>query len=276
MKTSNQTMGLLDSNMRPTTKTSPLLAFGVILLALLASNASAFQAGVDTNQYHPALSRKATRLGVRAVDKDSVGNIIQHDRTSQPNSQQANVDDYLEFLERRYKRLNEDEGGQRSDAKFSTWKWLTEGADDDSTKDTQRNANSALHVLGLAGLASEKLLHKYHIAVKRPESTPSINAEAFDAALCAPSVTATVGAMIKPLAFQRKRLLDFQAAKLRTLSSVLLKTLKTAPIKTVQKLVDLSGGKKTVSMTLAVMSVVMFTVVRPLSQSIVSEGAYSA
>jgi hypothetical protein len=239
--------------MLPTTKTSPSL---VLVLALLA-NASAFQAGVNTNRSHPgaiysrgdspALSRKATRLGV------SVGNVIQHDRSSPPDSQQANVDDYLEFLERRYKRLNEDEGGQRS---------------------AQNNADSALHVLGLESLASEKLLQKYHIA--SPAITPSVNVEACDATICAPSVTTTVSAMVKPLALQRKRLLDFQAAKLRTLASVLVKTLKAAPVKTAHMLVDHSGGKKTVSMTLAVMSVMMFTVVRPLAHSIVSEGAYHA
>ena len=79
---------------------------------------------------------------------------------------QAVVDNYLEFLDRRYQRLHEEEEPRR-DTKFSAWKWLTQGSDD-SEPLKQQKTDDALYVLGVAGLASEKLLQKHQLPV--PES----------------------------------------------------------------------------------------------------------
>lgn len=69
--------------------------------------------------------------------------------------EQANVDDYLVFLERRYQRLNDE--NPPSEHTFLAWNWLLETK---STKERQMDHKNALHILGVANLASQKLLQK--------------------------------------------------------------------------------------------------------------------
>lgn len=96
------------------------------------------------------------------------------------NKEQENVDAYLEFLDRRYKRLHSDEKEERAKAKqqdskrksFSAMDWLTNGGKDnaDIVTSTREQQEDALYVLGVAGLASQKLLQKHHLP---STSTPS-------------------------------------------------------------------------------------------------------
>merc|ERR1711957_460682 len=87
---------------------------------------------------------------------------------------------YLEFLDRRYKRPHSDEKEERAKAKqqdskrksFSAMDWLTNGGKDnaDIVTSTREQQEDALYVLGVAGLASTKLLQKHHLP---SPSTPS-------------------------------------------------------------------------------------------------------
>lgn len=86
--------------------------------------------------------------------------------------EQENVDAYLEFLDRRYRRLHsDDEKEQKAPSKqgnskpFSAIDWLTNGGNINAKIETttQEQQQDALYVLGVAGLASQKLLQKHHL-----------------------------------------------------------------------------------------------------------------
>lgn len=80
---------------------------------------------------------------------------------------QENMDKYLEFLDRRYNRLHSDEshGVNKNKGGISTaWNWLFEttlGTEPKPISLTQAMHDDALYVLGVAELASERLLQKH-------------------------------------------------------------------------------------------------------------------
>lgn len=90
-------------------------------------------------------------------------------------SEQDGVDEYLEFLDRRYNRLRVDEK-ESSPVRISAWGWLM----DDNNKPnpiaekSRKRQNDALYALGVAELASEKLLQKRPISIGRKNATPSL------------------------------------------------------------------------------------------------------
>lgn len=94
--------------------------------------------------------------------------------------EQENVDAYLEFLDRRYRRLHcDDKKEEKTKSKlqqgssesktakpFSAMDWLIKGNgsnDPDALTTTWEQQEDALYVLGVAGLASQKLLQKHHL-----------------------------------------------------------------------------------------------------------------
>jgi len=92
-------------------------------------------------------------------------------RFEPPNSQ-VRLDDYLESIDRRYKRLHHKELPVPTTTMpgfTSAWKWLKQGYSDESepqahsAKDPKEE--DALYVLGLAELASADLLQKHHLPV---------------------------------------------------------------------------------------------------------------
>mmetsp|Transcript_17758 Transcript_17758/g.40991 ORF Transcript_17758/g.40991 Transcript_17758/m.40991 type:complete len:377 (-) Transcript_17758:158-1288(-) len=99
--------------------------------------------------------------------------------------EQESVDTYLEFLDKRYRRLHCDDVKedktllqQRLGSKskpFSAMDWLTSGGNDNTnavTTSPEQQAD-ALYVLGVAGLASQKLLQKHHLPNPNKFSGPS-------------------------------------------------------------------------------------------------------
>jgi hypothetical protein len=106
-------------------------------------------------------------------------------------SQQETVDAYLEFLDRRYRRLHSDEEEARkrkqdeitpsassSNSKpipFSAMDWLMNGSSSSATmEEEQRKQEDALYVLGVAGLASQKLLQKHHLQTTSSSTPPAV------------------------------------------------------------------------------------------------------
>jgi len=91
------------------------------------------------------------------------------DSDNDVDSKQKKVDEYLQFLDKRYHRLHDDEEeGARGEVKFSAWKWLMQGEQQQQQEEEsealarqqQNGHDDALYVLGVAGLASERLLQK--------------------------------------------------------------------------------------------------------------------
>ncbi len=115
-----------------------------------------FSSKVSAYQYLHSFDRLALRRpnnglnGRNTIDQGSHQH-VEKDLSADFFIQQANVDDYLLFLERRYQRL--EGAGNESFA----WNWLLE------TKHTghmEGDRPSALYVLGVANLASQKLRKK--------------------------------------------------------------------------------------------------------------------
>jgi hypothetical protein len=94
------------------------------------------------------------------------------------NKEQENVDAYLEFLDKRYRRLHSDDkeeeqakskqqdsSASKKRKSFSAMDWLANGGSNNSdiVSSTTEQQEDALYVLGVAGLASQKLLQKHHL-----------------------------------------------------------------------------------------------------------------
>jgi len=197
------------------------------------------------------------------------------------------VDEYLEFLDRRYHRLHDDEE-QQQQPKFSAWKWLMQGAEGEDTmltaEEKQQQQEDALEVLGLAGLASQRLLQKYGKAQpeQRLEEAPIESISTEVEAVAVPQdglkmALSLLAAKLSPfwrrLAIQRKILLRYQTVKFRAATAVLLNSVAVGPAKATKALWKLGGGKKNVGWTLTVMGALAYYLLRPLVQTIIREGA---
>jgi hypothetical protein len=102
----------------------------------------------------------------------------QHGASSSPvnNNEQdtaQKVDEYLEFLGKRYNRVHRFDRAHPKKTPFSVLAWLAQPQDenqnsnDDSGDDSQVKESNALYALGVAGLASERLLQKHGVTLKR-------------------------------------------------------------------------------------------------------------
>lgn len=90
---------------------------------------------------------------------------------------QDKMDKYLEFLDRRYNRLHsEDVSKSKSDQgkTNSPWSWLFEPSSDSNLdrRSFAQMQDDALYILGVAELASEKLLQK-HLCIKENHENDS-------------------------------------------------------------------------------------------------------
>jgi len=81
--------------------------------------------------------------------------------------QQSVLDSYLESIDRRYKRVHQtdttDDTNQRTFT--NAWTWLTANESSTKQEEKQRSKEDALYVLGLAQLASARLIRKHHLPV---------------------------------------------------------------------------------------------------------------
>jgi hypothetical protein len=206
------------------------------------------------------------------------------------------VDDYLEFLERRYHRLHDDDVKQdqqpATGTKFSALKWLKQGDDEGSPDANHQQQDDALFVLGVAGLASQQLLQKHHrhhcrsgvAAPPRLLSWPAAVATSSHLSAIENSATThkegglTPAAIVlsvlldrlKPLArglaFRRKLLLRYQARQLNAVTAFFARALTLGPSKAATTLWRMGGGKKNIAVTLTVMAAFTVFVIRPLAE----------
>jgi len=93
--------------------------------------------------------------------------------SSTDDNDQQNVDEYLEFLDKRYHRLH-DEGFELEKPKpFSAWDWLF---DNEKSHNPQQSHDDALFILGVSELASERLRKKQQQSSKKSKrSAPVID-----------------------------------------------------------------------------------------------------
>lgn len=123
----------------------------------------------------------ATKLQYRDGNEDAApissrkwwnGMFVKAQVADEKADEQDNVDEYLEFLDRRYKRLHNVETEDDTSTPFSALNWLVQGSPSrNEVLTSQQQEEDALYVLGVAGLASRKLLQK-HPLLEENTSTP--------------------------------------------------------------------------------------------------------
>jgi len=217
--------------------------------------------------------------------------------TSPEDEEQQVVDEYLEFLDKRYKRLHEKERKKPEPApkKFSALGWLTA----DKSDLISQQEEDALYVLGVAELASERLLQKHHTALqqhKRKEPIQEIEKEqkvVIDAvvetetvdddtvvakvessearkALMFATLAEAGRKVLKSVSVRRKALIAFQEKQVVAALLLAFKTALDAPIKATKLFWNLGGGKRTIALTASAF-ITAFLVVRPVAQAVLSE-----
>lgn len=81
------------------------------------------------------------------------------------------VDEYLEFLDRRYNRMHKSDNNARtthySKKQFPVLTWLFHENSGSIANNEDENHDNALYALGVAGLASERLLQKHGVALHK-------------------------------------------------------------------------------------------------------------
>jgi len=173
-------------------------------------------------------------------------------------SQQV-VDEYLEFLDRRYHRLHDEEEMEDSKQPFSVLKWLRESPSEDFSQDQRDNA---LYALGIAKSASQKLLQKKS---RTKERASRKKRDVIKAKVTPKPSDLTVRSM----SLMKQRLLGTRATTLKHLKPlkkpliVLSKAISKGPINSAIALWNLAGGKDTLALGVSVLTVLFF-VLRPL------------
>jgi hypothetical protein len=198
------------------------------------------------------------------------------------------ADDYLEFLEKRYSRIlhddNEEQPGSSSSSSkksFNVLQWLYQGEEAEANQPKHRE-DDALYVLGVANLASKRLLQKHHLLNHVKEevesSEISFNKEsAIDAEIVVtPTSEAIVGKPVVKLWHQmvlsRQRMIQRQTRSIRFATNFLLsKMLLTGSA--CQKLFQMGGGKLTWTVTLAAVAAALSLALNPLFRVISAHAA---
>ena len=266
--------------------------------------------------------------------------------------QQENVDAYLEFLDRRYRRLHADEpsgpigaiaprtltstgpAAQRSqqqqnpqkkqqetrtlrsndDATLSTKQsfpvltWLLNGnPSPDKEVLSRQQQEDALYVLGVAGLASEKLLQKHHQRVRVSSTQLRADAAAASASASTSTIVVETNAsvvssdddgdvvlqstptdvlvkrvlvpLVRGMYIVQRRKAAIKQAVLSPVQAVVgklwnkVQTNLQHPRSFLQSLLEVGGGRHTIMITMAI-AYTAVVLVRPILQTIVTEASY--
>jgi hypothetical protein len=178
------------------------------------------------------------------------------------------------FMLRR--RLHEEEVAE---AKFSAWKWLGVG-EHLSIEQAERQRENALYALGVAGLASKRLLHKHQIPVSETDliGTSSIVVTPVDSQEESPTneiilskrtiLLSELAALAHKLSEWRQSLHRFQVRQIQKAAAIAV----AVPTKAIQSLWKHGGGKKNVLLTVTVAATFMVCLARPVVQFVASEG----
>eukprot|EP00545_Synedropsis_sp_CCMP1620_P014000 CAMPEP_0119002980 /NCGR_PEP_ID=MMETSP1176-20130426/273_1 /TAXON_ID=265551 /ORGANISM="Synedropsis recta cf, Strain CCMP1620" /LENGTH=318 /DNA_ID=CAMNT_0006954529 /DNA_START=61 /DNA_END=1017 /DNA_ORIENTATION=- len=180
--------------------------------------------------------------------------------TPKPESEQEVVDEYLEFLDRRYHRLHDEEETSSTVKPFSTWGWLTDNSSREVSYDAAKSHEDALFVLGVAELASVELLQKHHIVVESVTTDTVIDTKASSSGLFG-SVSKPSTSILQKLKNRRRDLIVYQETQMKRVLALSVKTAVTAPsrIATTAKAVwKHSGGKNTIALSVSMLTAAFF------------------
>lgn len=217
---------------------------------------------------------------------------------------------YLEFLDRRYRRLHSDEEEERQQLKrslqqqqpqsktFSALDWLYNGSGSGGSSitvtNTREEQENAMYVLGVAGLASKEVLQReaeaaaaarsnnyYHAPTPIETASPL---EQQDAVVIDYDDDFPISQQLRPFVealrlVQRRKVLAERAIQRLALSSfarvanaVIVRPVSRGPAFVVSSLLEACGGKRNILRTIS-WAYAAFLLFRPLLQGAVSEVA---
>ena len=250
----------------------------------------------------------STRLQYNNGNEDSVtavsspssankwwGNVFSSVDAEVEEENQEVVDQYLEFLDRRYHRLHTEQEEEKPKP-FSSLSWLIQASQDrNDAVASKQQEEDALYILGVAGLASQKLLQKHHVAhheqgptsatavQERPspildESSNQVAAKSFSESQIGSTIANKVILPVVRILYiieHRKHLfVQAQVQKLRAVLSLMVKpiakTLFQGPISATKALFQIGGGKKHLALPFTV-AYTVFILMRPMLQAVVME-----
>ena len=213
---------------------------------------------------------------------------------SSSSQEQEVVDEYLEFLDRRYRRLHEAEHEKEvpAGAGFSAFSWLglSEKPSRNDVAAQEQTREDALYVLGVAGLASQRLLQKHHMATQ--QSLQSRMESVMDATIVAPpalvqhqehqaveltktqklanQVLLPVVRVLYIAEYQKKLFLQTQSRRFKSLLSLCMRQMAKAPSAGAKALLDFGGGRANLVRTIALASgLILF--LRPVLEAAIRE-----
>ena len=203
--------------------------------------------------------------------------------TAEDDQDTQKVDEYLEFLDKRYNRVHQIDGSPQKKKSFSVLKWLGQEDHSEAPEDSNSSHSSnALYALGVAGLASERLLQKHGVAVRKcsvvqPE-TPE-NAITVEHAPCDPpaATTSKLAAMAAKLLSLHQRWTSMQATFVACLvregkqvARLLWKTLPRKLASFVRVLVKAGGGQRNIMFAFSALCIFAVHFAQPLAKSAIS------
>jgi hypothetical protein len=196
---------------------------------------------------------------------------------AKPESEQEVVDEYLEFLNRRYHRLHDEEEANSAPSKpFSVLNWLTDTSGKDATYDADKSHDDALFVLGVAELASVQLLQKHHIQVEAVTTDGTVietEATTFTTDNEHVKYSGLFGTLPSKLSSKpstsilhkvkarRRGLIVYQEKQMKRVLAVSVKTAISAPARlasTAKAVWKHGGGKKTIAMIFSMLTAAFF------------------
>lgn len=174
-------------------------------------------------------------------------------------------------------RVHEGEISDTPTGVFSAWKWLCNGDEDHSVTSlpvpSPQKEQDALFALGLAGLASKKLLQKHHFTNR--VFSDRLRQEAIDTVSTTKDVNITeLGPrrLVQMIGELRRSLHDFQSVKIRSL----VKTVVRAPLIIGRSLIKLGGGRYAAVATVSLVVTLLLVLAKTMAQLVASEGANMA
>lgn len=184
---------------------------------------------------------------------------------------QSEIDEYLEFLDRRYNRLR-GESRERSISSSIVYPESVVSSPNDSV--TCNENEDALSALGVAGLASRRLRQKFE-KMYHPTVVPGNSMVVPTATLLmaggVPSVRtlsivwASTLSVANVFVLLQRRLVKNQNNRLFTLVTFLSKDVNFDAARSARAVWRMGGGKNNLSWTLAVMSALFMLLLKPIS-----------
>lgn len=194
--------------------------------------------------------------------------------------EQKKVDEYLEFLDKRYHRLHDAEAKRvslKAAKSFPVLDWLMDNGQKDASYESAQSQENALFVLGVAELASTRLLQKHHIPVKGASRQPVIDTMAYTIPLKS-NHSRLFGDLAKPttsfldhLRACRRALIAFQGKQIKKLLALTIAITLQAPTRLANAAKALwkhGGGRKTLALSLGLLSACFF-ILRPIATGVV-------